>query len=235
MCRCGASTGNATLSSMNGDDSTIDAAAPTVARRGGTPAPDHRDRVRAQIVRGARMQLAAHGLSVRVEDVAVAAGVSRRTVFRYFATREALLAAALTESMRSYGEHVPRPHDGVGLEEWLHEAFVAVHRMNTHHGRVYFELAASTGLDGELAEIARVRRIARARLVRGFTKTSWQLAGGQGEPPVWLHDTVAVALSAFATEALGPDFRRTPEQIGTHLAEAVAHALRHAVEHRHPG
>jgi AcrR family transcriptional regulator len=215
---------------MDADDPTIDATASTAVRRGGTPAPDHRDRVREQIVRGARAQLAAHGLSVRVEDVAVAAGVSRRTVFRYFATREALLAAALAESMRSYGEHVPRPHDGVVLEEWLEEAFVAIHRMNAHHGRVYFELAASAGLEGELAEIAEVRRSARAQLVRGFARTAWQLGGGRGRPPRWLHDTVAVTLSTFATEALGPDFGRTPEQVGTHLAEAVGHALRHAVE-----
>lgn len=219
---------------MNAENPMFDAALPAAVRRGGTPAPDHRDRVRAQIVRGARVQLAQHGLSVRVEDVAVAAGVSRRTVFRYFATREALLAAALAESMRSYGEHVPRPHDGVRLEAWLRDALVAVHRMNVHHGRVYFELAASTGLEGELAEIADVRRSARARLVGEFTKTSWQLAGGRSEPPTWLHDTVAVVLSTFATEALGPDFGRSPEQIGTHMAEAVAHAVRHAVERGGP-
>ncbi|MDY7106031.1 MAG: hypothetical protein S0880_33005 [Actinomycetota bacterium] len=54
----------------------------------------------------------------------------------------------------------------------VHEAFVAVHRMNAHHGRVYLELAASTGLEGELAEIEWIRRTARGRLVRGFAKTS---------------------------------------------------------------
>lgn len=215
---------------MKADDSTLDAAAPTAARPGDTPAADRRDRVRSKIVHGAREQLAAHGLSVRVEDVAAAAGVSRRTVFRYFDTREALLAAALSESMRSYGDHVPRPEDGVDLETWLHHALVAVHRMNAHHGRVYFELASSSDLEGALAAIADARRLARAQLVRRFTTTAWQLGGGEGKPPVWLHDTMAVALSSFATEALGPDFGRTPDQVGTRLAEALAHALRHAVE-----
>lgn len=217
---------------MEADEPTPDGDAPRF--RDGATATSHRDRIRAQIVRGARTQLAAHGLSVRVEDVAVAAGVSRRTVFRYFDTREAVLAAALAESMRSYGEHLPRPQEGGGLEAWLHDALVAVHRMNAHHGRVYFELAATSDLEGELGEIADARRDARARLVRGFTDTAWQLGGGEGEPPAWLHDAVAVALSTFATEALGPDFGRTPEQVGTHLAEALAHGVRHAVSEGSP-
>jgi len=193
----------------------------------------HRGQLRARILRGARTELAARGLSVRVEDVAVAAGVGRRTVFRYFPTREALLAAALEDSMRSYGEHVPRPLAGQSLEDWLAAAVVAVHRMNAQHGRVYFELASGAALDGELAEIARVRRIARRRLVERFTATAWGLAGGSGAPPRWVHDTVAVLLSAFATEALGPDFGRTADQIGASLTPALMHALRGAVADRH--
>ncbi|QGG94029.1 TetR/AcrR family transcriptional regulator [Actinomarinicola tropica] len=189
----------------------------------------HRGLVRARILRGARAELAARGLSVRVEDVADAAGVSRRTVFRYFPTREALLAAALEESMRSYGEHVPRPLAGQSLEQWLGAAVAAVHRMNAQHGQVYFELASGAALDGELARITRARRRARRQLVDGFTATAWELAGGTGAPPQWVHDTVAVLLSAFATEALGPDFGRTPDQIAASLTPALMHALRGAV------
>lgn len=189
--------------------------------------------MRARILRGARTELAARGLSVRVEDVAAAAGVSRRTVFRYFPTREALLAAALAESMRSYGEHVPRPQPGQPLERWLAEAVAAVHRMNAQHGRVYFELASGPAFDGELAEIAQVRRNARHQLIERFTATAWDLAGGVGAPPLWVHDTVAVLLSAFATEALGPDFGRTADQIGASLTPALMHALRGAVADQH--
>lgn len=190
---------------------------------------DPRAAVRERIVRGARVQLAARGLAVRVEDVADAAGVSRRTVFRYFETRESLLAAALQDSMRSYGDHVPRPEPDVDLEEWLRAALVAVHRMNAQHGRVYFELASGADFEGLLGDIARARRVARSELVHRFTDTAWELAGGAGDPPGWLHDAVAVSLSAFATEALGPDFGRSPEEVGESMAVALAHAVRGAV------
>ncbi|HEX4868050.1 MAG TPA: TetR/AcrR family transcriptional regulator [Acidimicrobiales bacterium] len=193
------------------------------------PVDDPRAAARERIVRGARAGLAERGLAVRVEDVAAAAGLSRRTVFRYFETRESLLVAALQDSMRSYGKNVPRPGPDVELEEWLRAALVAVHRMNAQHGRVYFELASGVELQGELGDLARARRAARAELVHRFTDTAWRLAGGTSDPPPWLHDAVAVSLSAFATEALGPDFGRAPEEVGESLAPALAHAVRGAV------
>lgn len=191
-----------------------------------------RDVVSERILRGARAELAVRGLAVRVEDVASAAAVSRRTVFRHFATREALLAAALRDSMRSYGDHVPRPGADQDLESWLDDALVAVHRMNAQHGRVYFELATGGRFPGELDEIARSRRVARRELVERFTATAWRLGGGEGTAPAWLHDTVAVLLSAFATEALGPDFGRSADQVGGALGQALAHAVRGAVDDR---
>jgi AcrR family transcriptional regulator len=190
---------------------------------------ERRHQVREAILHGARVTLATMGLAARVEDIARAAGVSRRTVFRYFETREALLAAAIEVSMRSYGEHVPRPAPGTELVDWLREALVAVHRMNAQHGRVYFELAAGGEVEGELGAIAATRRSARAELVARFARTAWRLGGGRSRTPEWLHDTVAVALSTFATEALGPDFGRTPEQIGRRLAQALGFAIHAAV------
>lgn len=193
---------------------------------------ERRRLVREQILRGARTTLATIGLAARVEDIATAADVSRRTVFRYFETREALLAAAIEDSMRSYGEHVPRPAPGAELANWLEHALVAVHRMNAQHGRVYFELAAGTDLEGELGAIATARRAARVELVARFARTAWRVGGGRGRTPDWLHDTVAVVLSTFATEALGPDFARTPEQIGHRLARALTFAIDGAVAAR---
>ena len=193
------------------------------------PVDVRRAAVRERIVRGARAELAARGLAVRVEDVAAAARVSRRTVFRYFETRESLLAAALWDSMRSYGDHVPRPGPDVELEEWLRPALVAVHHMNAQHGRVYFELASGAEMHGQLGDIARARRAARAELVDRFTDTAWRLAAGAADPPRWLHDAVAVCLSAFATEALGPDFGRSPAEVGEAMALSLAYAVRGAV------
>lgn len=197
-----------------------------------TTGPTKASAVRDRILRGARSELASHGLSVRVEAVARAAGVSRRTVFRYFPSRESLVVAALEESMRSYGDHLPRPGPDDTLERWLDAALVTVHSMNAQHGRVYFELASMPTFAGDLGQIARARRGARRELVARFSATAWELAGGAGAPPRWIQDTVAVLLSSFATEALGPDFGRSPRQIGTALAHALAHATRGAVAER---
>lgn len=185
----------------------------------------HRRTARERILRAARVVLAERGLAVRVEDVADAAGISRRTVFRYFETRESLLAAALRDSMRSYGDHLPRYEAERPLAEWLHEAFVAAHEMNARHGRVYFELALATELTGPLAEVAELRRERRAELVRQFSGTAWRASGARGSPPEWLVDTVAILLSAFATEALIGDFGRTPAEAGHVAARALEHAI----------
>lgn len=186
---------------------------------------DQRRSATERILRAARVVLAERGLSVRVEDVAEAAGISRRTVFRHFASREALLAAALRDSMRSYGDRIPRYEDGRPLADWLHEAFVAAHEMNARHGRVYFELALATELTGPLAEVAALRRAGRAELVQRFSDAAWTASGATGSPPGWLVDTVAILLSAYATEALVGDFGRTPAEAGHVAARALEHAI----------
>lgn len=193
---------------------------------------EHRRTARERILRAARAVLAERGLAARVEDVAEAAAVSRRTVFRYFETREALVAAALTDSIRSYADHIPRPQRDESLAAWLDRALVAIHTMNAQHGRVYFELALAGDLDGRLGSIAELRRSARADLVRHFADAAWKAGDGRGRPPQWLDDAVAVLLSAFATEALVRDFGRTPEQVGSAMASALTHAIEGAVAER---
>jgi AcrR family transcriptional regulator len=195
-------------------------------------AEEQRDHARSRILRAARQVLAERGLATRVDDVAAAAGVGRRTVFRHFETRDALLAAAVTDGMRSYGDHIPRPATGAALEEWLEEALVAVHGMNARHGRIYWELAFAPDLHGELADVAETRRQARRQLVRRFTDWAWTAGGGGGRPPVWLLDAFAVHLSAFATQALIGDFGRRPEEIGRSAARALSAAVRQAVAER---
>ena len=188
---------------------------------------------RARIVRAARGVLAERGLDTTVEDVADAAGMSRRTVFRHFATRDALLAEAVREGIRSYGEHLVPAHDGEDLDRWLVDAMVTVHRLNARHGRIYWELAGlGRALEGEIAVVAAERRAGRRALVRSFTDAVWRSAGGDGRPPAWLADVCAVQLSAFTTRALTGDFGRGPDEIGRVCARAVAAAARAAVAER---
>ena len=104
--------------------------------------------------------LAERGLATTVDEVAEAAGVSRRTVFRHFDTRENLFAQALRESLRSYGDRVGPsvggtvPADG-DLTAWWRTVLVSVHEANARNGHVYWELSAlEPELTGELAAAA---------------------------------------------------------------------------------
>lgn len=191
------------------------------------------DGTRGRILRAARQVLAQRGLDTTVDDVAEAAGVSRRTVFRAFATRDRLIAEAVRDGIRSYGEHLPPSPLDPDLDSWLAASMRAVHRLNARHGRIYWELAGLGGeLAGEIAVAAEERRAARVELVAAFTAAVWRVAGGAGQAPPWLADCCAVQLSAFSTRALTGDFGRSADEAADACARTLAAAARAAVADR---
>lgn len=189
---------------------------------------EQRDVAKARIVRAAQRALAAKGLATTVDDVAEAAGVSRRTVFRHFASRERLFAVAIRAALRSYADHVPAAPTGddADIDSWLRELLVAAHRLNARNGRIYWELSAlEADLPGELAAAGAERREARRRFATGVTRRLWAARGGSGHPPAWLTDTVAVHLSGFTTQSLAVDFDRTPDQVADLSYQVIETAL----------
>lgn len=182
----------------------------------GTPlAVEQRDVARARILRATRVVLADRGLAATVDDVAEAAGVNRRTVFRHFSTRDGLFAAAVREGVRRYADQIPPAPDGDDLSAWLRELLLVMHRLNARNGRVYWELAVLPpgDLPGELATAAAERRASRKQLAVRVTARLWRAGGGAGAPPEWLVDAVAVHLSSFSTQSLAGDFGRTPDEV----------------------
>src|ERR1700761_1031141 len=81
------------------------------------------------LVRAAVAGLAKHGFRVTVDDIAHEAGVSRRTIFRHFATRDELLAVALTQQSDTFRSTLPQLGDQ-GWQTWLAELSQAVHQAN---------------------------------------------------------------------------------------------------------
>jgi AcrR family transcriptional regulator len=197
-----------------------------------TLAEEQRDVARTRIVRAARRVLAERGLATTVDDVAEAAGVSRRTVFRHFSTRENLFAVAIRDGLRTYGEHIPSgPADD--LATWLLDVLLAAHRLNAGNGRIYWELSVlEPELTGELAAAAAERRQARKRFAEGVTKVMWRARSGAGQPPAWLTDTVAVHLSGFTTQSLAVDFDRSPDDVARVSARVLDAALTAALAER---
>ena len=171
-----------------------------------TLADDKRRTTRERILSAALRQLGERGLDVTMDDIAVAAGVGRRTVFRHFPSRDGLLAAALDAGVRRYGEQVPR-YEGGGWEEWLRALCLEAHRMHNSYGPGYWELTSRGDLEGEIAEAEARRRLARRRATDRIAMTLWDAAGGSGPVPSGVTIAIAAHLSAHFTAAVTSDSR----------------------------
>jgi AcrR family transcriptional regulator len=192
-------------------------------------AGEQREVARQRILRAAGAALAARGLTATVDDVAEAAGVSRRTIFRYFATRDALFVAVIRAGVRRYAEQLPAaPEPGRGdLGAWLAELLAVTHRLNARNGRIFWDLTGvrAEDLSPDLATAAAECRDSRNRFASAVTEYLWHARGGPGAPPPWLTDAVAVQLSGFTTQSLAGDLDRTPEQVAAVAAQVIEAAL----------
>jgi AcrR family transcriptional regulator len=206
----------------------------SVAASPGTPslggpslADEQREVARARILRAAGSVLAARGLAATVDDVAEAAGVSRRTIFRHFATRDALFVTVIRAGIRRYAEQIPAPPAGDDLRDWLAELLAVTHRLNAGNGRVFWDLVGlrAADLSGDLALVAGECRDSRNRFAASVTGLLWRASHGPGQPPQWLVDTVAVQLSGFTTQSLAGDLGRSPDEVALVSAEVIEAAL----------
>jgi AcrR family transcriptional regulator len=202
---------------------------PTTGPAGVSLLHEQRQVARDRIERAARSVLAEKGLSATVEEVASHAGVSIRTVFRHYGTRDHMIAAALRSQLIHYGDTLPVPGPEETLESWLPELLEEVHRVNAELGRAYWELA-SLGyvLSGELGAVASERLAARTRFVNALARHAWRLAGNRSRPPVWLVDLFAIHVSAFTTRELVSDFGRSIEQVAVMSSRILISAVRWA-------
>jgi AcrR family transcriptional regulator len=190
-------------------------------------ADEQREVARVRIVRAAGSVLAARGLAATVDDVAEAAGVSRRTVFRHFATRDALFVTVVRAGIRRYGEQIPAPPPGDDLRDWLAELLAVTHRLNAGNGRVFWDLVGlqAADLSGDLAMVAAECRDSRNRFAASVTELLWRARHGLGQPPRWLVDSVAVQLSGFTTQSLAGDLGRSPDEVALVSAQVIDAAL----------
>jgi AcrR family transcriptional regulator len=200
-------------------------AAPSLAA-GLSLADEQRELVRARILRAAGSVLAARGLTATVDDVAEAAGVSRRTIFRHFVTRDALFVAVIRAGIRRYAEQIPPPPDD-DLRGWLREMLAVTHKLNAGNGRVYWDLVGVQAADmsQDLAMVAAECRDSRNRFAVRVTELLWRARSAEGQPPQWLVDAVAVQLSGFTTQSLAGDLGRSPDAVAGVAARVIEAAL----------
>jgi AcrR family transcriptional regulator len=158
----------------------------------------------------------AYGLDATMDQIAEASGVSRRTLFRLFGSRDNLIASAFLAGMNFYRDELPR-YDG-STDIWLRETCHAAHRMNAASGPGFWELTSRTNLPRSLQEIEQVRRRQFRRMVREIADVLWSSRTGPGEPPGELITSIGAHLSPHFTAAIVTDLGQ-----GWRIAATLAH------------
>jgi AcrR family transcriptional regulator len=164
-----------------------------------------------------------HGLDVTVDHIASRAGAGRRTVFRHFDTREALLEAALAAAMNDFERSLPE-YAGGDWVAWLEELARLSHESSAGWRWLIWDLY-SPRVPSRLAPYARTGD--RVWLV--IATRLWEAAGGDGAPPAHVVQVVVTHLGPLFTEAVLVHAHGTPELAAELATEAIAGAVRAAL------
>lgn len=172
-------------------------------------------RRRESVLDAAERLLAAEGADVTMTELAAAADVGRRTLFRYFESRESLIAEAIDRSYTRLMRDVFAAHatDTSGPSDLIREVLTATHLVASNMGRAHWQIASDPESHPGLAQASERRRSARTRYVTEFCEQLWDTAGLSGSPPPWLYDAFGLVESLFAYEALRRDFGRSDGEI----------------------
>ena len=162
-----------------------------------------------------------------MDDIAAAAGLGRRTVFRHFESRERLVADALEAGITRYGEQLPPYADP--WESWLTDLCDAAHRMQADYGPGYWELISRTDLPPEVAAVEVRRRVRRRDAMARIAGKLWSASGGAGDAPPLVLACVGAHLNPRFTAAVTLDVGGTWEQASA-LAQAAILQVLTAVE-----
>jgi AcrR family transcriptional regulator len=196
---------------------------------------DARSRTRARIIEGAILAVAESGLDATVDEIADAAGVSRRTVFRHFATHDDLLVAAISEAVLIIDTSMPLPPlPEEDIREWLHVSARSVHALLRRVvGRAFWDLYSSRpGISPQVATKAAQASLMRFNFGERMALNAWEAIGGKADPPRWLTDTFILQMSGFATNAF---LNYTPEQTGNLSAGVLWLVLNDALDQQRAG
>jgi AcrR family transcriptional regulator len=172
-----------------------------------------------RITRAAGRLVSEQGLAVTVEGIAEEAGVSRRTVFRHFPTRETLLAAAVEGWVEDYTGALPPRGDRHG-REWLPELLVTIHRMNALAGPGFWEFVTRLDLGPDLAAAQRRREEARRVGLPQLAQAVWTALGRPGAVPPEPCAVLVAHCSHHFTAAVVDEGGGDPE-LAARLAESA--------------
>jgi AcrR family transcriptional regulator len=186
---------------------------------------------RERVLDAAEVVLAEVGVTATMDEIAEAAGIGRRTLFRYFPSREVLIAAAIERRYQRLDREV---FDDAHLEaddpdELIRRVLTTTHRVAAQMGKAHWQVAADREVLNGLGAAAEARQRARRRYVQRFTERLWELAGGPPPPPAWLADAFGLLESLFTYQALRLDFGRDEADIVDLTSRLMTDALHAAL------
>ncbi|MBY8862921.1 TetR/AcrR family transcriptional regulator [Nocardia sp. CA2R105] len=184
------------------------------------------------LVRAATRALVDRGLDATVDDVAQHAGVSRRTVFRYFATRDDLLAAAILAGLPAFDANLPQHDRETDWRAWVSALCDVIHGMNSEVSRMLWDLMTRHDKSEVLAAAAEEIDSYRRKRNDNVAVTLWRALGCTGSPAAGLLHTVNAHLSPFFTMAVIRD-ANGDRALAAELAESaiVDAAERYRTQH----
>ncbi len=182
------------------------------------------DFVRTQALRAAQALLATHGLAVTMDQIAEGSGVSRRSLFRHFDSRDVLVRDALDAAVEHYEDQLLEAGQVEGdLTEWLTRVVELTHRSHLAAGLAIWQLSstADDALAPEFRAVTGRRRAMRRRVTARLTTQAWEAAGGTGEPPEAVSEVVAMAVSSYSTHSLVLDLGQSVEDAARLTTEII--------------
>lgn len=185
-----------------------------------------------RILRATRRLLAREGLGVSIDAIAVEAELGRRTIFRYFTTRDDLIARALSDSLgRFHAQVTDAISESTDLDRWLVDVVAQLHGSQRRAGAALWQLAASddNDLSAPIARVNRHRRDSRQILTRSIAQAAWAKAGGTGDAPRSIELAIALSISSFAVQSLNVDYKADDDEAVTSIAAMLSATLTKAV------
>jgi len=176
--------------------------------------------------------LAQRGFRATIDEIAIAVGLSPRTVFRHYAGHDDLVADAVEGMFDQLGQPINElPDPAVDFPGWLACLARTAHIRNAGIlGRAFWDIhnpAPDTSL--VILEALSKRRERRRQWMTYIVNTAWGKAGGSGPAPQTLTEAFSLHFSAYATHALTADFDHSPEQAAALTTDILTRLLASAV------
>jgi len=187
------------------------------------------------LILAAQRGLTSHGLDLTIDDVADIAGVNRSTIFRHFASRDDLFAAAVIKGGSEFDRSLPE-YDGGDWRVWLRQLCDVSHRRAEETSRGLWELTRRRDLSPALTDaLSRLQEGRRLRYL-SIASTLWRAADRDDPVPATICDVVAAHLSPLFTITVLTDIAGSDSQLAATLAESCIAAVLNQGrgDHKHP-